>query len=141
MKTKISALGQYNKQGTDKKGNIVFSIKFTYDEREALAQMVVLPGQTIKLSAKYGESKPVKLGEFDYESLKIDRDGQGELILKTEYDSFEMGNLQYLFPLDDGTIKLVTFTLDLDIEDESEDEPDEVEENWEDDDDDGDWDE
>jgi len=119
MKAKIKALGQYENATTDKKGNIVLKFKFSYDEREALAKMMILPGQTIKCSAKYGKSKPVNLGEFDFKQLTIDRDGQGIIQLSTEYASFEYESIGELLPLDDGTVKLVDVILDLDIEDEN----------------------
>ena len=71
MKVDIKALGQYDGQTTDRKGNVILKVKFSYDERESLAKMLILPGQTIQVFAKYNKNKAVKLGEFGYKNLII----------------------------------------------------------------------
>lgn len=116
MKVKIQGLGSYSGKSTDKAGNIKFKIIFSYEERKTLAELLVFPGQTIRLMAKYNKMEPVTFGEFDFGGLNIDKNGQGTLTLSTEYTSFDVTKEEYLFPLEDGQQKLITFTLTADID-------------------------
>jgi hypothetical protein len=82
----VSAIGLYDGHATKKNKSVDLKFKFSYDERINVVKAIAFVGQNISVQAKKGNDKPVSLGTFSFQELKIDRDGETILKLNSELD-------------------------------------------------------
>lgn len=117
-KVSITSICQYFGHQIKKNKLLELKLKFAYEERVNMAQMLLLVGQDISLFVRQGKGQILKVGEFNFGGLAIDRDGEGVIKLSADVDYVEHANLMQFI----GSENLLKIRLVAEIELEDEDE-------------------
>lgn len=86
VKFVVNAVGQYHAFNIKNNKGVDLSFKFSYDERINILKTITFVGQNVEIQAKKGAGKPVKLGMYNFQELKMDRDGETTLKFTSEVD-------------------------------------------------------
>jgi hypothetical protein len=97
----LTAIGQYNSFNIKNNKSVDLSFKFSYDERINIVKSITFVGQNIEIVAKKGGNKPVKLGLFTFQELKIDRDGESTIKFNSEVDYVYTENINEIVSKDE----------------------------------------
>lgn len=98
---KVSAVGQYNGFNIKNNKSVDLSFKFSFEEKTNIIKTILFTGQNVKILARKGSNKPVKLGLFNFQELKIDRDGESTLKFNSEVDYVYVENINEIVGKDE----------------------------------------
>lgn len=118
---KVKEVVQYAGHSLRANGSVNFTVKAMYSELVNTIQMMQMLNNDVSLKAKVVDGKPVHLGYFRIQEIKVDSDGESTIKFNGISDNIEMDNLNNL-PLSDADIKQFTILAVADIEDEEGDE-------------------
>lgn len=118
---KVKEVVQYAGHSLRANGSVNFTVKAMYSELVNTIQMMQMLNNDVSLKAKVADGKPVHLGYFRIQEIKVDSDGESTIKFNGISDNIEMDNLNNL-PLSDADIKQFTILAVADIEDEEGDE-------------------
>lgn len=115
----ITAIGLYDGHVVKKNKLVVLKFKFSYDERINMIKAIAFVGQNVKIIAKIGSEKAKPLGIYNFQELKIDRDGQAMVTFSTELEYVENENLSEI--VGDELLK-IRMSADVIVEDNEDEE-------------------
>lgn len=102
------AVGFYSGYSIKGNGSVDLRFKFTSVSLPSALSFVSLIGKPIKLGCKV-EDKKYKLGIFSIYRLSIDRDGETDLLLRSQKDSVE---LESFIPLLEDEVQISLFAVE-----------------------------
>lgn len=120
MKTiKVKEIVQYNGHSLRANGSVNLSVKAMYSELTNSICMMQMLNNDVDLKARIGNNKPIHLGYFRIQEIKVDGDGESTIKFNGISDNIEMDNLNSL-PLNDADVKQFAILAVADVDDEEE---------------------
>lgn len=116
-KLTVDVVGTYNGHSVKRNGIVSVDFKTSYDERIKIIKSIAFIGQNVKIGVRVGSDKPMSLGMYSLNGLRIDRDGEATLKFTSESDYVEHDNLSKLSNLDSELIK-IKMSADIILEDD-----------------------
>lgn len=86
----IKAVGIFNGTNIKKNKSIDINFKFSHDERISMMKAVAFISQNVQIYSKKESDKSKYLGEFRFQNLNMDRDGETKLKFNSEMESVNM---------------------------------------------------
>lgn len=119
MKTiKVKEVVTYAGHSLRANGSVNLTVKAMYSELTNSIQMMQMLNNDVDLKAKVADGKPMRLGYFRIQEIKVDGDGESTIKFNGISDNIEMDNLNNL-PLNDADTKQFTIlaVAEIDLED------------------------
>lgn len=119
MKTiKVKEVVTYAGHSLRANGSVNLTVKAMYSELTNSIQMMQMLNNDVDLKAKVADGKPMRLGYFRIQEIKVDGDGESTIKFNGISDNIEMDNLNNL-PLNDADTKQFTIlaVAEVDLED------------------------
>ena len=116
---KVKEVMTYDGHSQRKNGSVILSLKGSYSELVNTVKTLQLLNNDVILKAKIPDSKPIKLGMFRVDSIRIDGDGESTIKYNGLSDYIEMDNLN-LLPLNSDDVKEFVVMMESEIEEEKE---------------------
>ena len=119
MKTiKVKEVVTYAGHSLRANGSVNLTVKAMYSELTNSIQMMQMLNNDVDLRAKVADGKPMRLGYFRIQEIKVDGDGESTIKFNGISDNIEMDNLNNL-PLNDADTKQFTIlaVAEVDLED------------------------
>lgn len=116
---KIKEVVTYDGHSQKKNGSVMLNLRASYSELVNTISILQLLNNDVTVKAKIPRSKPMRLGTFRVDNVRIDNDGESVIKLNGLNDFVEMNNLNDL-PLNSDEVKEFTVMLEANIEEESE---------------------
>ena len=117
---KVKQIVQYAGHSLRANGSVNFTVKAMYSELVNSIKMMQMLNNDVSLKARVANDKPVNLGYFRIQEIKVDSDGESTIKFNGISDNIEMDNLNNL-PLSDADVKQFTILAVADVEEEDED--------------------
>lgn len=119
MKTvKVKEIVTYAGHSLRANGSVNLTVKAMYGELTNSIQMMQMLNNDVDLRAKVADGKPMRLGFFRVQEIKVDGDGESTIKFNGISDNIEMDHLNNL-PLNDADTKQFTIlaVAEIDLED------------------------
>ena len=119
MKTvKVKEIVTYAGHSLRANGSVNLTVKAMYGELTNSIQMMQMLNNDVDLKARVANGKPMRLGYFRIQEIKVDGDGESTIKFNGISDNIEMDNLNNL-PLNDADTKQFTIlaVAEIDLED------------------------
>lgn len=119
MKTiKVKEVVTYAGHSLRANGSVNLTVKAMYSELTNSIQMMQMLNNDVDLRAKVADGKPMRLGYFRIQEIKVDGDGESTIKFNGISDNIEMDNLNNL-PLNDADTKQFTIlaVAEVDLDD------------------------
>lgn len=119
MKTiKVKEVVTYAGHSLRANGSVNLTVKAMYSELTNSIQMMQMLNNDVDLKAKVADGKPMRLGYFRIQEIRVDGDGESTIKFNGISDNIEMDNLNNL-PLNDADTKQFTIlaVAEIDLED------------------------
>lgn len=119
MKTvKVKEIVTYAGHSLRANGSVNLTVKAMYGELTNSIQMMQMLNNDVDLKARVTNGKPMRLGFFRIQEIKVDGDGESTIKFNGISDNIEMDNLNNL-PLNDADTKQFTIlaVAEIDLED------------------------
>lgn len=114
---KVKEVVQYAGHSLRANGSVNLTVKAMYSELTNSVQMMQMLNNDVDLRAKLVNGKPMRLGYFRIQEIKVDGDGESTIKFNGISDNVEMDNLNNL-PLNDADAKQFTILAVADIDEE-----------------------
>lgn len=112
---KVKEVVQYAGHSLRANGSVNFTVKAMYSELTNSIQMMQMLNNDVSLKARVAGQKPMSLGYFRIQEIKVDGDGESTIKFNGISDNIEMDNLNNL-PLNDSDAKQFTILAVAEIE-------------------------
>lgn len=119
MKTiKVKEVVTYAGHSLRANGSVNLTVKAMYSELTNSIQMMQMLNNDVDLKARVANGKPMRLGYFRIQEIKVDSDGESTIKFNGISDNIEMDHLNEL-PLNDADTKQFTIlaVAEVDLED------------------------
>jgi len=119
MKTiKVKEIVTYAGHSLRANGSVNLTVKAMYGELTNSIQMMQMLNNDVDLRARVANGKPMRLGFFRIQEIKVDGDGESKIKFNGISDNIEMDNLNNL-PLNDADAKqfVILAVAEIDLED------------------------
>lgn len=119
MKTiKVKEVVTYAGHSLRANGSVNLTVKAMYSELTNSIQMMQMLNNDVDLKARVANGKPMRLGYFRIQEIKVDSDGESAIKFNGISDNIEMDHLNEL-PLSDADTKQFTIlaVAEVDLED------------------------
>lgn len=119
MKTiKVKEVVTYAGHSLRANGSVNLTVKAMYSELTNSIQMMQMLNNDVDLKARVANGKPMRLGYFRIQEIKVDSDGESTIKFNGISDNIEMDHLNEL-PLNDADTKqfIILAVAEVDLED------------------------
>jgi hypothetical protein len=116
---KVKEVVKYGGHNQRNNGSVTLTLKAMYSELVRTLQITQFLNNDVTLKAKIPGSKPIKLGMFRVDNIRIDNDGESIIRFNGLNDYIEMDNLN-LLPLSGDEVEEFAVLMEAEIEEEQE---------------------
>ncbi len=95
-KVKVKLEVQYDGHSVKKNTSVDLRFKAPYSELVNCLELLQLLNCNVEVLAKINTNKPIKIGTFYLNELKVDRDGESNIKFNSESDFVELNNINLL---------------------------------------------
>lgn len=121
---RVKAEGKYVSHSVKANKNVDVSFKMPYTELTNYIQSIQMLNENVTVASKIGADKrPIKLGTFMINSVRIDNDGEGTIKFNSQLDHVDAANINELATRNDEPL-FVYMKADIDIGEEGDDDED-----------------
>lgn len=90
---RVKTIASYKGHSIKSNGNVDLTLKCSYSEITDSVKLLQMLNNDITLTVKLPDRKPDSLGVFRLKSLKFDHDGESVIMLNSQVDFVEVGNI------------------------------------------------